>query len=279
MEFLVIIVALWLHHMLPDLGWIQQDGWYRKWIASMKGDNQQLIRFLAILALPVVVLLLILASVDYFGNGLLKFVVELLGMFYVLGRGDLVSRFEKLEIDFSRNDFQAAYHDVEELHLNNYAANAQTKEEFQRDLLETLSYRFFEHAFPVIFWFALLGLPGALLYRLTQLYTETSGLEESQLDRGERWLWLLEWLPARLLGLTFALVGNFASCFQRWRECFFCGVRTTPNVLAHYVEGALTMDLQADVSGAGVTDLEMVKQLFYRALTLWVCVIALLLVF
>ena len=92
----------------------------------------------------------------------------------------------------------------------------------------------------------------------------------------QRWLWLMEWLPARLLGFTFALVGNFACCMHYWRECVVCPVRTTKQILVHYVVGALSADVEsADIEAA---ELKMVKSLFYRALTLWVCVIALLVV-
>ena len=65
-----------------------------------------------------------------------------------------------------REDQQAAYHDIA-LFNNSREGGAESGEEFHRELLQSVSYRFFEHAFPVVFWFAILGVPGALLYRLT----------------------------------------------------------------------------------------------------------------
>ncbi|UCV03820.1 adenosylcobinamide-phosphate synthase CbiB [Dechloromonas denitrificans] len=75
--------------------------------------------------------------------------------------------------------------------------------------------------FGALFWFALLGGPGALLFRLantldamwgyrTERFTHF-GWAAARLDDG------LNWLPARLTALTYALLGRTRSALNCWR--------------------------------------------------------------
>jgi adenosylcobinamide-phosphate synthase len=75
--------------------------------------------------------------------------------------------------------------------------------------------------FGALFWFALLGAPGALLYRLANTLDAMWGYRTT---RYERFGWAaariddaLNFLPARLTALTYALCGNFACAWRCWR--------------------------------------------------------------
>jgi adenosylcobinamide-phosphate synthase len=75
--------------------------------------------------------------------------------------------------------------------------------------------------FGALFWFAVLGAPGALLYRLANTLDAMWGYRTS---RYERFGWaaariddVLNYLPARLTALTYALVGNFEGAWRCWR--------------------------------------------------------------
>lgn len=91
----------------------------------------------------------------------------------------------------------------------------------EADLVRGAMARLFQVAearlFGVLFWFAVLGAFGAALYALSRL-------------AGERWqgdsefhaaiaqvVFLLDWLPARVLALSFAIVGNFEEAMVAWR--------------------------------------------------------------
>lgn len=75
--------------------------------------------------------------------------------------------------------------------------------------------------FAVIFWFFLLGIYGALLYRfLNLLYRHAHQFAEVEgfvlfLNLLQK---IVDWLPARLLGLTYALAGNFSPAFDEWKK-------------------------------------------------------------
>jgi adenosylcobinamide-phosphate synthase len=76
--------------------------------------------------------------------------------------------------------------------------------------------------FGALFWFALLGAPGALLYRLANTLDAMWGYRTS---RYENFGWaaariddVLNFAPARLAALTYALCGRFKGAWRCWRS-------------------------------------------------------------
>ena len=75
--------------------------------------------------------------------------------------------------------------------------------------------------FGTLFWFALLGGPGALLFRLANTLDAMWGYRT---ERYQHFGWAaariddgLNWLPARLTALTYALLGQTRNAFACWR--------------------------------------------------------------
>ena len=149
--------------------------------------------------------------------------------------------------------------------------------------------------FGALFWFALLGAPGVVLFRLSNTLDAMWGY------RTERYLafgWaaarlddLLGWLPARLTALSYLLVGDSARGWRCWQRQ---GDRTdSPNagVVMASGAGALGLVLGGPASyhgemldkpllGEGFApqgqDIERAIRLVQRALLLWLAVIFIL---
>ena len=76
--------------------------------------------------------------------------------------------------------------------------------------------------FAVVFWFAILGAVGAILYRLTwvlaQPRADQEELEPNAFRASARHLLaILDWVPLRLLALSYALAGSFEDAMHEWR--------------------------------------------------------------
>ncbi len=138
--------------------------------------------------------------------------------------------------------------------------------------------------FAVIFWYLILGAFGLVLYGAVLAYmalfstsTERSGIYTllTQIQG------ILEWVPVRLLGLTFALVGNFAAVFPAW----FAGLLASPqeniNRLCQWGELSMGHNVSAEVEDGGAIAARAhgVIALLNRALIVWLIITLLLVLF
>ena len=93
-------------------------------------------------------------------------------------------------------------------------------------------------------------------------------------------LWLLEWIPVRLLGFTVGLVGSFSDTATHLRELLFCRHTATAELLRRCVQGALGKSEQADPESETLNKAEIneVTSLFRRSMTAWLVGIAILVI-
>lgn len=79
-----------------------------------------------------------------------------------------------------------------------------------------------QRIFAVLFWFALLGPMGAVLYRAVAVNTDLMAAKVKG---------YLDWIPARILTFIFALGGHFVSVFNPWRKNVFKGPEANEQLL------------------------------------------------
>ena len=96
-------------------------------------------------------------------------------------------------------------------------------EEVARLTIEEALVASYQHVFAVVFWFVLLPGPiGAILYRMSSFlhrrWAERSDAELAAFGSFAGQVFrLLDWVPARLTGVAFAVVGDFEDAAYCWR--------------------------------------------------------------
>ncbi len=96
-------------------------------------------------------------------------------------------------------------------------------DEVARLTIEDALLASYQYVFAVVFWFVLLpGPSGAILYRLSSfLYRRWSGSSDAEFAAfgsfASHVFKRLDWVPARLTGIAFAVVGDFEDAAYCWR--------------------------------------------------------------
>lgn len=114
-----------------------------------------------------------------------------------------------------------------------------------RDLLKQLFLSSLGRVFGVVFWYAVLGVGGALLYRLVVLLRDNA---ESATEASTTHL-VLDWLPVRVLTLIFALAGHFSKVLAIWPKKAVLGLASSDALLVDCGFAAIdaeTVEMQKD---------------------------------
>ncbi len=219
MTFIITLVALLVERFF-DWSHLRRWQWYYNYqhaiMKRLAGSGALLI--LAACVLPLMIMAFI---IDYlFSNalfGIFAGVFQLLVLLYCLGpqnfwadsfaainalvHGDPKLAAEKLKISFSVSDMGSAQ-----------AAHWQ--------LLRNMFYAAEIRVFGVVFWFVILGPAGALMYRcvtasalLNQDVPDTEYMQHVRSIHD-----LIDWIPARIFTVMFALGGHFAKVISSWKN-------------------------------------------------------------
>ncbi len=273
----VAVLIVYLVIQYGDGGrWLRHDGWFARWsrwvgALSIRTDE---ISLLTMVLAPVVLLGCVLVLVSTVSDWLLLIVAVPI-LLYSLGRGELTLHMQAYMAAVQRGDNVAATEVAAA--LGGEVSAADKWPVLHRIMLAVSGYAGFERLFAVLFWFVLLGPLGALLYRLLALaYGNEENTDTVRLVAA-RGLWLMEWPAVRVLGLSFALTGNFISCFQNWRTTLTGYNRATSEVLESCVHGALSVQ-SSDLTRSDITELELnaLLPLFSRTMILWLCALAII---
>ncbi|UTF59665.1 regulatory signaling modulator protein AmpE [Gilvimarinus sp. DA14] len=294
MTFLSLVIVLLLVQWWGSGRPLQKDAWLLRfwlWLDSKANLPLPLKVFLAV-ATPVVVVVLLVAWVHGEVAGLWLLLINIAVLLYSLGRGKFSEPLQEYIAAAHSDQSVRATHIVDEMNLDPQLRSEMHEEDWltlNHDALRVFSYRGFERMFAVLFWFLLLGAPGALAYRLLIILwsqmLETNHKGAPLMTKVVTWI---EWPAACLMGLSWALVGNFDACVKPLRQGVTNASEPTPVYLARVLRGALGEDIADDQKAATNTatqtvkiepaySLSLVEQIggmFSRALLLWVVLAA-----
>jgi adenosylcobinamide-phosphate synthase len=178
------------------------------------------------------------------------------------------------------------------------------RSEIIRHVIEFSILSAHRHVFGVLAWFSILaaiglGPAGAVLYRFSEfigrywqhLHKEkTLPVSEAALYAAQRAWTLIDWLPARITALGFAVVGSFEDAIDKWRNYEATPSSDNDGVILAATGGAVGIELGQVVVGvdAGLESKNSSKQipqlshlasivgLVWRSVVMWMVLLALL---
>ena len=223
--------------------------------------------FLILLPLLIVTLLIQLGlahGIFY----IIEFIFAVVALWYCLWP---ISLSEQLETSIGK---QKAANDQSSSELNDEEA-VSPEEGDTRALTEAMLCHANNRTFAVLFWFAVFGPFGAILYRCVAQLTKISSRPGDGLNAIARVAHTLEdifdWLPARIAGLGYVLAGDFSKGFKQWIHHFNGGLSSNQDLLIATGFGA--MNINPDAPG-DEEEARQVLRMIDRSLIVWLVVIA-----
>lgn len=317
MIFLSLVVVLAIVYWLGSARFIQYDGWFIHLVRYLQSSpmlaSTPILPLVFALLLPMLILVIAIVLIAQLASAAWLFFIYVPVLLYSLGRCNFIAEVKQYIAICTRGDNVAASKFVEDLRGNvelGEQADVSDWTGLHTQALKVIAYRGFECTFAVLFWFFIAGPVGALLYRLSILYREISTPGGDNARVATKWLWLLEFPAARLMGVTWGLVGNFDTC--PLRHSLIDTESSSVVILNNCLRGALgaptdcmvskpvsaqtdgmgnttdineeSQDIIEDLTGAVITthtepaySFALVKSslpLYSRALLFWVCAIA-----
>jgi adenosylcobinamide-phosphate synthase len=167
-----------------------------------------------IAVIPLTLLVTLLSWLPYIG-----WLVDVAALYCALGLRSLGEHVAPVAQALRSDDLAEARRRV------GFLVSRQTSEldatEVARAATESVLENGSDAVFAAIFWFVVLGAPGVILYRLSNTLDAMWGYRN---ERFERFGWaaakiddLLNYIPARLVALTYALLGQTRLALRCWR--------------------------------------------------------------
>jgi AmpE protein len=147
---------------------------------------------------------------------LVTLVIYVAVLLFSLGRGDYSENIRRYLSAWEHGNYESAYEQAMAIGDFQQSDSITDHVSLHEHVRMALLYEGFERWFAVVFWFFLLGPVGAIGYRLSYLCARNDELGGVDNQLALRFVHYLDWLPARILGISFALTGNFVNGFNRF---------------------------------------------------------------
>jgi len=135
-----------------------------------------------------------------------------------------------------------------------------------------------QRIFSVLVWFVLLGPIGAVAFRFVTQLSRQIEVNPGQLELAKKIHAMMEWLPARMLALAYAMMGNFESAIHAYRTRVHEPDLALSNydVLVSTGMGAIKDNHHHEASMDEVAAIHAARGLVMRSVLIWVTMLALL---
>ncbi len=255
----------WFDHYLHLLkGWFEKTALWQDWLGVI------------VILLP---LIIIVGFFNWLFSGwlfnLISLIYGVVILLYCLGPADLYQQFGHYKEALDLGDKELATKTSTGLAEKTLPADTN---QAARTLTESLFVQANQRIFAVLFWFIILGPVGAVLYRFTVVLKKQAEHHEiydcfetpaSQLQA------VLDWIPARIVAILFALAGDFKRGFTVWIKHVWGGLHSSYQLLT-----ACGLEALAEKSSkADLAENQQALELIDRTLWIWMIIYAIVAIF
>jgi len=274
MTFLALILALALRQFGGAEPWLHRDRWWQHYRERIAAHGLlDAVQLVLVVLLPALLLSLLLAALAPLLFGLPWILLAALVLLFSFGRGDFQALVAQYCGHCERGNVETGWlYLCDALGADDLALASGPGEidDAYAQLQGRLLYEGYQRWFTVVLLFIVLGPAWAFAYRLLQLYAQ-----QAAGPGAARVLFVVDWVPARLLGLTFALVGNFMHSRDAMRDALMDSSRDASAMLG--AVGAAAAQTAADGFDAGTAadEARALGALLARSAVVWVLLSAL----
>ena len=219
MTIIAILLAFALCHFVRELGRCRQYRWLGGWIDLANDALGKLpgwpgvTGFLVIIAVPLLALLLANEALVSLLGTTGAFLLAIAVLIYTFGPRDLDTEVAAL---VALEDEEMRHEKLEAL-LGKPAP--ESEDECRALAVETVFQEALRRWFGIIFWFAVLGVAGAFVYRVVDwLVNDDYPLSDEQKGLFLRMQQIMDWPAAQLMTLSLAIAADFDSVFKAWKK-------------------------------------------------------------
>ncbi|MET0012641.1 MAG: adenosylcobinamide-phosphate synthase CbiB [Sedimenticola sp.] len=212
--------------------------------------------------------------------------VSLVVLYFALGARSLADHARAVASELERDGMEAAREKVGRMVSRD--STDMDRVSVIRATIESVLENGLDAIFGALFWFFIAGAPGVVFYRLVNTLDAMWGYRN---ERFSAFGWftaklddLLNWIPARLVAVSYALMGNRAQAMDCWRDQ--AGLLASPNGGPVMTAGAGALDIELGGSAVyqgkrvekplfggdnppDLSDIYRALDLVYKSLLLW----------
>ncbi len=229
--------------------------------------NSALDKFYIYLLFPIsvfIVLTVIVSILDNFFHPFFSFLINLFILFYCLKPNEFILNMEKIKnerfLDNCKDD-------------KVFMRMMSTKKYDIDSIKNNLFYNSLRNIFSVIFYFLLLGPAGSLAYLILDSYVNDPSfkIDAKSKNKLSIILGVLEYIPAHLTILSYAIVSDFEICVKSFKTTEY-----KPDLYIYNKELVNNVGINLISAHDPDNDILQYKNIISRALLAWLSVVALL---
>ncbi|MDO6444031.1 MULTISPECIES: regulatory signaling modulator protein AmpE [unclassified Marinobacter] len=291
MILVVFLVAYFVRRRLDNLNAVSADALWRRWFHSGSkveaGKESGILSGLFLVGVPALLAALCVYISSLYGWRIAAYPLEIFILVLMMGMPGWRQSIESYSEAWQKGDMQAAWHHIQERLPAAERGAAASPEVMHLSLSRALMMAAFQRFFLVAFWYVVGGIGLAIFVRGLVALAE----QWPQAAARPRYIEICEWfnwIPARLLSITFGIAGDLSGWLIEARQAIGGITKSTSEVLMISANGSLTgyaldparfSQVHADEWATfGGRSLNAVRDLLNRSMLVWICALALLVI-